>query len=49
MTAAIANQRRATHHAKMPSKRWRRRSPRPGGVCGLLLFAFLLLFFLDAI
>src|SRR5215213_4417375 len=26
-----------------------RRSPRPGGNCGLFLFAFLLLFFLDAI
>ncbi len=45
----IEDQRCAAIHAESPAKRARRRSPRPGGRFGLLLFVFPLLFFLDAI
>jgi len=45
----IEDQRCAATHEKSPSKRARRRSVKPGGRFGLLLFVFPLLFFLDAI
>jgi hypothetical protein len=45
----IEDKRCAATHAESPAKRARRRSPRPEGRFGLLLFVFPLLFFLDAI
>jgi hypothetical protein len=49
MAMTIECQRWAEIHAETQLKRARRRSARPGGRFGLLLFVFPLLFFLDAI